>query len=165
MIWMSNTIAKRDVWRYLIGLDWNLHCNFINPNDDVWLSAQFQQNRINGGVSVSGSGSPANPAFGYPGGEKQRLMNAPYFWFPHKVETATSLLLKSSYMDDDLHIQALWLHDWTTNTYWVKPKAKLEIGNNWIWEVGYYAIYGKRENFLGIFSNNDSIYSQLTFQW
>lgn len=166
-IWFNHT-EKRDIYRYLIGIDWNLHADFINPNDDVWLSAQFSQNRIDGSLystvrtadfTFGGAGFP------YPGGERQRLQYAPYYWFPKNVETFTSLLLKTSYLDDNLHFQVLYVHDWTYDSFWVKPKVKLDIGNHWRWEVGGYIIQGDREQQMGIFENLDSIYTMVTFQW
>jgi hypothetical protein len=81
------------------------------------------------------------------------------------VETFTSLLLKTSYLDDDLHFQVLYVHDWTYDSYWVKPKAILDIGDHWRWEVGGYIIQGDREQQMGIFENLDSIYTMVTFQW
>jgi hypothetical protein len=161
-IWYNHK-EKRDIYRYLIGLDWNLHAGFINPNDDVWLSAQFSQNRIDGSLY---SKVPTAPGLlGYPGGEPQRLQYAPYFWFPKNVETFTSLLLKSDYMDNNLHCQVLYVHDWTYSSYWIKPKVILDIGSHWRWEVGGYIIEGDRERQMGIFENLDSVYTMLTFQW
>jgi len=161
-IW-SNHIEHRDIYRYLLGLDWNLHAAFINPGDDVWLSAQFSQNIIDGSL-YSKVRSDAS-VLGYPGGERQRLQYAPYFWFPQSTETFTSLLLKTDYMDNNLHAQVLYVHDWTYSSYWIKPKVVLDIGSHWRWEVGGYIIEGDREKQMGLFENLDSIYTMVTFQW
>ena len=166
-IWF-NHIEHRDIYRYLIGIDWNLHMGFINPDDDVWMSAQFAQNRIDGSLYSkvpTGDFTFGGAGFAYSGGERQRLQYAPYFWFPESVETFTSLLLKTSYLDDDLHFQVLYVHDWTYDSFWVKPKAILDIGNHWRWEVGGYIIQGDREQQMGIFENLDSVYTMLTYQW
>lgn len=166
-IWYNHT-EKRDIYRYLIGLDWNTHIDFINPTDDVWVSLQFAQNRIDGSLYSdvpTGDFTFGGAGFPYPGGERQRLQYAPYFWFPKKTETFTSLLLQSSYINNNLTLQTLWVHDWTYDSFWIKPKARLKIGNHWLWEVGGYIIQGDREEQMGIFENLDSIYTMVTFQW
>ena len=166
-IWFNN-IEERDIYRYLIGIDWNLHMGWINPNDDVWMSFQFAQNIIDGSLwsnIPTADFTFGGLGFGYPGGERQKLIYAPYGWHPERTETFTSLLLASSYWNDNLHLKVLYVHDWTYDSFWVKPKAKMEFGDHWIFEVGAYIIQGDREQQFGAFENLDSAYTMLTYQW
>ena len=166
-IWFNN-IEERDIYRYLIGVDWNLHMGWINPNDDVWMSFQFAQNIIDGSLwsnIPTGDFTFGGLGFGYPGGERQKLIYAPYGWHPERTETFTSLLLASSYWNDNLHLKVLYVHDWTYDSFWIKPKAKFEFGNHWLFEIGAYIIQGDREQQFGAFENLDSAYTMLTYQW
>jgi hypothetical protein len=160
----QNTIKEKDVYRYLIGLDWNTHFDFINPKDDVWVSMQFSQNIIDGGVQVDEKTGP-NPAFGYPGGDNQRLQIAPYFWFPHKKETFTSLLVNTAYFNNKLTPQILYVHDWTYNSYWIKAKLNYKLGDFWRFEVGGYYVHGDREQQFGLFTDMDTMYGMVMYQF
>jgi len=162
-IW-QNTRKQKDVYRYLIGLDWDTHFNFINPGDKVWVSAQFSQNIIDGGVDVDEK-SAANPAFGYPGGETQRLQYAPYFWFPRRTETFTSLLMNTAYFHNKLQPQVLWVADWTYHSYWIKGRVNYKLGDFWRFEVGAYYVQGNSEEQFGLFHDSDSIYTQVMYQF
>ncbi len=162
-VWVNN-IEKRDMYRYLIGLDWNLHFDFINPGDDVWVSAQFSQNRIVGDLKSDVLSAP-NPAFGYAGGEPQRLQCAPYFWFPEKTETYTTLLLSTAYLNTKLTPSILYVHDWTYDSYTVKAKINYNLTDDWHFETGYYFIGGQKEQQFGLFRDLDTIYGLVKFQF
>ena len=167
----NNTIKKRDIVRYLVGLDWNTHFSFINPSDDVFVSLQFTQNRINGSVRVNertdrmivlGAIIEGTPYFG---GDRQRLSYAPYFWFPKAVETTTSLQLQTAYFNDKLTPVILAVRDWTYNSFVIKYKVGYKLRDSWRFDVGYYTFHGSGEQNLGIFENYDSIYAAVKYQF
>ena len=170
-IWSAD-IVTRDIYRYLIGLDWNTHCKYINPNDDVFVSVQFSQNIMDQDVEEPNavSGVPAAYAAAFPGlgglapaGVPQRLCMAPYAWFPEKTETFASLLVKSEYWHCNLIPQILYVGDLTYNSFWIKSKIDYKLRDTWRFELGYTMIHGAREQQFGLFEQSDYLFGMVKY--
>jgi hypothetical protein len=172
-IWTTD-ITTRNIYRYLIGLDWNAHCKYINPKDDVFVSVQFSQNIMDEDVEEPNAQSGLTPAqvaaAGLPGlagltpqGVPQRLCYAPYAWFPEKTETFASLLLKSEYRNSTIIPQVLYVVDLTYNSFWIKSKIDYKLHDEWRFELGYTLIHGAREQQFGLFEQSDYLFGMVKY--
>jgi hypothetical protein len=179
--WLWNTNeTTRDIYRYLIGIDYNAHCRFINPVDDVTVSLQFSQSIMDQNEFVDELTAPnafdpllaTAATIALPGGPrvtnagfKQRIMMAPYFWFPKQVESYASLSLRSEYMGSNLVPAFLGVGDLTTGSWLYKAKVDYKYQNKWIFGLGYNSFYGDPETSFGLYDKADCLFGSIKYQW
>ena len=164
--WLWNTNhTERDIYRYLIGIDYNLHCKWINPVDDITTSFQFSQNIIDGGVDVPQvtAATPFDALTGAVPGQRQRLQYAPYFWFPEETEEFVSLSFRSEYMGSNLIPAILAVADLTYNTWVYKAKVDYKYQNTWIFGLGANVFHGNHEKAMGLFGEADCFFASIKY--
>ncbi len=146
-----NELNEKDVIRYMLGLDWPVWIKFINKEKNIFISAQlFHYHIIN-----------------YPHTYKLQV-GAYNDWIAREDQFYSSFILKTSYFHDFLKPQVLTVMDWTYGTWWLKPKVKFEIGNNWRPEVGAIFVFAGADDYrreFGHWADRDEVYIKMTYQF
>jgi len=144
-------LDKKNVLRYMLGFDWSVKMDFLNPDRYVFVSAQFFHYHI----------------LNYP--DKYDLQNGPYGdWKARENQYYSTLLIRTSYFNDLVKPQILGVTDWTYGTYWIKPKIRFELGNHWRPEVGgifIFAGHDDQRREFGHWADRDEIYFKLAYQF
>ena len=143
----EKTVATSDEIRWMVGLDWfALRIPWINSKNKVTLSTQFINYHIMD--------------------HEDNMYQAPYNWPLKEDYMAWSILLGSSYYKEKIRPQVLFLKDTTYNSYFVKPRVQIDVGDHWRAEVGAYLIQGENsERALGLFDNRDTVYWKMKYQF
>ncbi|GEM_PF-5175400 len=143
-------VDEKDVLTYMLGFDWPVKIKYINPEKNIFISGQFFHKHI----------------FNYP--DDYELQVGPYSdWIAREDMFYSTLLTRTSYFHDFLKPQILAVIDWTYGTWWLKPKVKFEIGNNWRPEIGAIFVFAGANDYrreFGHWADRDEVYVKMTYQ-
>ena len=144
-------LDKKDVIRYMLGFDWPVKIDFLNPERNFFVSGQFFHYHI----------------LNYP--DNYELQNGPYSdWTAREDQFYSTLLMRTSYLHDLIKPQVLGVVDWTYGTYWLKPKIRFEWGNNWRPEIGGIFVFAGHDDYrreFGHWADRDEVYFKLAYQF
>ncbi len=160
--------TDKDQLRYMIGFDWPVRIQFINPNKNVFFSGQFFHIHT----------------FNYDGGEKAILQLAPYDWRLPQNQFYLTLLVRTEYKNEQIVPSVLTAADCHTGAMWGKAKVLFRIGNHWRPEIGYLWITRNRDHHavhevpgqgpvtfsddyksFGIFHDRDQVFIRIQYQF
>lgn len=144
-------LDEKDVLTYMLGFDWPVKINLINPEKNIFISGQFFQRHI----------------INYP--DNYQLQVGPYSdWIAREDMFYSTLLTRTSYFHDFVKPQVLAVVDWTYGTWWLKPKVRFEYGNNWRPEIGAIFVFAGANDYrreFGHWADRDEVYVKMTYQF
>jgi len=140
-------VDESDEIRWMMGLDWfALRIPWINSKNKVTLSSQF----INFHIMD----------------HQDTMYQGPYNWHLEEDFIAWSLLMGTAYWKEKIRPQIIYVRDTTYNSFFIKPRVQIDIGDNWRTEVGAYLVDGAHEERqFGLFDNRDSVYLKIKYQF
>ena len=141
-------IERVNEFKYMLGFDWPVRIGLINPQKNIFISGQFFH------IYLSEGGNDS-------------FQVGPYAkWEVEKNTYLASLLFSTSYLNDKVKPQILFVKEFSYNTWWTKPKIKFEIGDHWRPEIGAIIVEGKnRFAGFGQWEDRDEIYFKLAYQF
>jgi len=159
-------IKKYDQIKYVIGFDWPVRCALINPQKNIFLSAQFFH--IYTLHWENGVNSPRPAPF--------------YSWTYPMNQFYSSLLVRTEYKNETIVPSALLVWDHSNNSGWVKSAISFKYGNHWRPEIGWLWIkkntsitqanvFGPngrlRDDWksFGTFEDRDEVYIRIQYQF
>lgn len=125
-------LVKKDEIRYVVGVDWKVKLDFLNPKAYFFISGQFFHRHIQ---DFDKDMAPAEIAAG---------MDLKDFLGNIKEDNyLTTLLINTSYFHNKLTPQFFWLRDMTLNGNMFKPQITYDYSDKWHYTVGALFLDGK----------------------
>ena len=125
--------VKKDEIRYVVGVDWKVKADFLNPKAFFFLSGQFYHRKV---LDFDKDQTPAEIA------AKMDLKD-----FLGNVKKAsnyiTTLLINTTYLHNKLTPQFFWMRDMTLNGNMFKPQITYDYSDKWHYTVGALFLDGK----------------------
>ena len=144
-------IDEKDILTYMLGFDWPVKINLLNPERNIFISGQFFHRHI----------------INYP--DNYELQVGAYGdWIAREDMFYSTLLTRTSYFHDFVKPQVLAVVDWTYGTWWLKPKLRFEYGNNWRPEIGAIFVFAGANDYrreFGHWADRDEVYVKMTYQF
>lgn len=155
-----------DQIRYMVGFDWPLRLNFLNPGKNTFVSGQmFHLYTLN---HKDGQRAPRPAPF--------------YNWTYPKNQFYSSLLIRTEYMNDKVNPSMLLVWDHSTQAAWIKAKTYFQYGDHWRPEIGYLWIKRNTHHTqypmgplgppisdnwksFGTFEDRDEVYVRIQYQF
>jgi hypothetical protein len=157
-------IRYYDQIKYMIGFDWPVRCALINPQKNIFLSAQmFHIYTLHWKDGVN---SPRPAPF--------------YSWTYPMNQFYSSLLVRTEYKNETIVPSALLVWDHSNNSGWVKTAVGFKYGNHWRPEIGWLWIkkntsitqnvgfpQRNRDDWkaFGTFEDRDEVYIRIQYQF
>jgi|WetSurMetagenome_2_1015567.scaffolds.fasta_scaffold23328_2 hypothetical protein len=157
-------IKKYDQVKYMVGFDWPVRCALINPQKNIFLSAQmFHIYTVHW---ENGVNSPRPAPF--------------YSWTYPMNQFYSSLLVRTEYRNETIVPSALLVWDHSNNSGWVKTAVGFKYGNHWRPEIGWLWIkkntsitqnvgfpQRNRDDWkaFGTFEDRDEVYIRIQYQF
>ncbi|MBI5445968.1 MAG: hypothetical protein HY900_32735 [Deltaproteobacteria bacterium] len=127
-------LVRNDEFRYLVGLDWKVKVNLLNPKAYFFLSGQFFHRKI---LDFESEMTP---------GERAADIDLKDFLGNVKENNiATSLLINTSYFHNKLTPMVFWLRDITLSGNMYKMQLTYDYSDKWHYTVGALLLGGNDE--------------------
>ena len=123
---------KKDEIRYVVGVDWKVKADFLNPKAFFFLSGQFYHRKI---LDFDKDQTPAEIA------AKMDLKD--FLGNVKKDNYITTLLINTTYLHNKLTPQIFWMRDMTLNGNMFKPQITYDYSDKWHYTVGALFLDGK----------------------
>lgn len=123
---------KKDELRYVVGVDWKVKADFLNPKAFFFFSGQFYHRKI---LDFEKDQTPAEIA------AKMDLKD--FLGNVKKDNYITTLLVNTTYLHNKLTPQIFWLRDMTLNGNMFKPQITYDYSDKWHYTVGALFLDGK----------------------
>jgi hypothetical protein len=123
---------KKDEIRYVVGVDWKVKADFLNPKAYFFLSGQFYHRKI---LDFEKDQTPAEIA------AKMDLKD--FLGNVKEDNYITTLLINTTYLHNKLTPQFFWLRDMTLNGNMFKPQITYDYSDKWHYTVGALFLDGK----------------------
>jgi hypothetical protein len=146
---------KKDEFRYVVGVDWKVKSDFLNPKAFFFLSGQFYHRHI---MDFDADMTPAEVAAGTD--LKDFLANV------KKDNYVTTLLINTSYLHNKLTPQFFWLRDMTLNGNMFKPQLTYDYSDKWHYTIGALFLDGKvpQKGFEPL-KNKDQVFATVKYRF
>jgi hypothetical protein len=138
---------ESDECRWMVGFDWKIKVNAINPKAYIFISPQvYEQYLID------------YPKIGYAGLESTGRQ--------YQDTWTTSLLVNTTYFHNKLMPSFFWLRNWRNESEFFKPEVSYEYDNHWKYTLGALFFRGsKTAEGLEVFKNKDNIYATISYRF
>jgi len=147
--------VKHDEIRYVVGLDWKVKADFLNPKAFFFISGQFFHRHI---MDFQKDMAPAEISAGMD--LKDFLVNV------KENNYMTTLLINTTYFHNKLTPQLFWMRDITFNGDLFKPQLTYDYSDKWHYTIGALLINGKngQKGFVGL-ENKDQIFATVKYRF
>lgn len=136
-----------DEIRYMVGVDWKVKLNWLNPRNYFFISGQFMHRH----------------ELGYPdwqirmeheGGRTDRN------------NYNSSLIINTRYLHEKLTPMVAWISDWTKDCELIKVQLNYEPNSTWQYTAGALFFSGQEQDELfNAFENKDQIYCTIGYRF
>jgi len=124
--------VKKDEIRYLVGVDWKVKVDFLNPRAYFFISGQFYSRHI---IDFNKDMAPAEVSAGMD--LKDFLVNV------KEDNYMTTLLINTTYFHNKLTPQFFWMRDITFNGDLFKLQLTYDYSDKWHYTIGALLLNGK----------------------
>jgi hypothetical protein len=147
--------VKKDEIRYVVGMDWKVKSDFLNPRAYFFISGQFYHRHV---MDFNKDMDPAEIAAGMD--LKDFLANI------KKDNYVTTLLINTSYFHNKLTPQIFWLRDMTLNGNMFKPQLTYDYSDKWHYTIGALFLDGKvpQKGFEPL-KNKDQLFATVKYRF
>jgi uncharacterized protein DUF1302 len=136
-----------DELRYVVGVDWKIKLNWLNPRALFFISGQFFHRHI----------------FDYPDFQIRLLHEGGRV---DQNNYATTLLINTRYLHEKLTPSIFWYSDWTKDCEMLKFQLNYEPTSAWQYTVGALFFSGQEDNELfEAFANKDQVYLTVGYRF
>ncbi|MHB1024409.1 MAG: DUF1302 family protein [Desulfobacteria bacterium] len=147
--------VKKDEIRYVVGMDWKVKSDFLNPRAYFFISGQFYHRHI---MDFNKDIAPAEIAAGMD--LKDFLANV------KKDNYVTTLLINTSYFHNKVTPQIFWMRDMTLNGNMFKPQITYDYSDKWHYTIGALFLDGKvsQKGFEPL-KNKDQLFATVKYRF
>ena len=147
--------VTRDEVRYMVGLDWKVKVDFLNPKAYFFLSGQFYHRKVLGFAD-----DMARQEINTNMDLKDYLGNV------EKDNYLTSLMINTTYFHNKLAPQIFWMRDYTLNGNMFKVQLTYDQSDKWHYTVGALFLDGKdsQKGFEPL-KNKDQLFATVRYRF
>lgn len=145
------TFEKSDEFRGMVGMDWKVKINALNPSAYFFVSGQFYDRHI------------MDYANGIPG---MRYTLSDYSGTIQPDNYTASLLISTSYLHTKLQPMIFWMRDFTGHSNLMKAQVAWEQDHHWRYTLGALFVQGTETgvNFQPL-ANKDQAYFTVAYRF
>ncbi len=121
----NNNFWTSDEYRWMVGFDWKVKIDALNPKAFFFISPQFYHRHI---VDF--------PKIGYTGTTTTDIL--------YQNTYTTSLMVNTTYLHNKLQPSVFWLRNWSTRSQFVRPQVSYEVSDKWKYTLGAIIIMGEK---------------------
>ncbi len=147
MLEQGNNFWTSDEYRWMVGLDWKVKINALNPKAYFFISPQVYQRHI-----------MDYPQIGHVGDQVGMIQ--------YKDTWTTSLLINTSYLHTKLQPSLFWMRDWSNRWSMFKGEVAYEYSDKWKYTLGSIYVVGEKtgQGFTG-FNYKDNVYVTVSYRF
>ena len=147
--------VKKDELRYVVGVDWKVRVDFLNPKAFFFFSGQFFHRHV---MNFNADMTPAEVA---------AKMDLKDFLANIKEDNYVStLVVNTSYFHNKLTPQFFWMRDMTLNGNMFKPQLTYDYSDKWHYTIGALFLDGKtsQKGFEPL-KNKDQLFATVKYRF
>ncbi|OPY76809.1 MAG: hypothetical protein A4E65_03062 [Syntrophorhabdus sp. PtaU1.Bin153] len=136
-----------DEIRYMVGADWKIKVNALNPLAYFTISGQFYHQHLMN-----------YPSVGHVGNYITDIV--------YKDNYTTTLMVSTTYLHNKLQPSIFWLRNWSNRSEFVRPQISYEYSDTWKYTLGGIVFIGEKEG-QGFepFNNKDQVYFTVSYKF
>lgn len=121
----GNNFWTSDEYRWMVGFDWKIKVDALNPSAYFFISPQVYQRHIMDYPPAGHVGDPVTA-------------------IQYQDTWTTSLLVNTTYFHTKLQPSFFWLKDWSSRSQFFKPEVSYEYDDHWKYTVGAIIVSGEK---------------------
>jgi hypothetical protein len=143
----GNNFWTSDEFRWMVGFDWKVKVDALNPKAYFMISPQIYQRHI---VDY--------PSQGHLGTATTDIL--------YKNTWTTSLMVNTTYLHNKLQPSFFWLRNWSDRSEFWRPQIAYEYSTSWKYTLGAMIFSGsKLAQGMQPFSQKDHVYGTVSYKF
>ncbi len=143
----GNNFWTSDEYRWMVGFDWKVRVNALNPKAYFFISPQFYHRHI---VDY--------PQAGHLGTYVTDIL--------YQNTYTTSLMVNTTYLHNKLQPSVFWLRNWSTRSQFFRPQIAYEYNDTWKYTLGAIIFIGEKDGQdMQPFNYKDHVYATISYRF
>ena len=143
----NNTFWTSDEIRWMVGFDWKIKIDALNPKGYFFISPQVYHRHIMDYPKIGHVGTPTT----------DRL---------YQNTWTTSLMVNTKYLNAKLEPSFFWLRNWTTRSEFFRPQISYEYSSSWKYTLGAIIVSGAKKALdMQPLNYKDHVYGTVSYKF
>ncbi len=143
----DNTYWTSDEYRWMVGMDWKVKIDALNPKAFFMISPQFYHRHI----------------VDFP---KEGYVGTPTTDIQYQNTYTTTLMINTTYLHNKLQPSIFWLRNWSTRSEFYRPQLSYEYSDKWKYTIGAIIVSGEKlAQDMQPFNYKDHIYTTVSYKF